>query len=409
MIYRNLFLFFITIIGCLSFSYAAIQLTKGTTANTNNLLHVIPDNIAPTDSNNKPESPAVLKEKDRMDNAIQIALLLDTSGSMSGLIEQAKTQLWNILNELTKTSKDEEVPSLEIALYEYGNPSKTNHKYEINQLSPFTTDMDYISEKLFSLRTNGGEEYCGAVIKQSIDDLDWTNKSGLKMIYIAGNEPFNQGPIGYKKVCIEAQQRNIIVNTIYCSDGSRGDSREWSVGATVGGGEFFSINHNEKTAFVETPYDDEINSLNNELNKTYHSFNSYGESKVQNMLLQDSNAGSYSRENAVKRAKFKSSKQYKTEDWDLVENYQKDKTILEKANIKDEKLSKMSKVELEKEIERMALKRKEVKSKINELDKKRVQYKKDKIKADKKNNLGNSIIKTVKKQAKAKGYKTEEN
>ncbi|MEK7483916.1 MAG: hypothetical protein AABZ60_06265, partial [Planctomycetota bacterium] len=30
---------------------------------------------------------------------IQMVILLDTSGSMDGLIEQAKTQLWKIVNE----------------------------------------------------------------------------------------------------------------------------------------------------------------------------------------------------------------------------------------------------------------------------------------------------------------------
>ena len=33
-------------------------------------------------------------------NLIQMAILLDTSGSMDGLIEQAKAQLWKIVNEL---------------------------------------------------------------------------------------------------------------------------------------------------------------------------------------------------------------------------------------------------------------------------------------------------------------------
>ncbi|MFT4535084.1 MAG: hypothetical protein ACJA1A_001274 [Saprospiraceae bacterium] len=401
MIYRNILLAFVTLGICLSFSYAAIQLTK---TPANSLLHV----PLPADGSISTPISAILTEKERKNNAIQIALLLDTSGSMSGLIEQAKSQLWNILNELTKTIKGEDTPTLEIALYEYGNPSKSSNKYEIHQLSPFTTDMDLISEQLFSLRTNGGEEYCGAVIKESLDNLDWTNKDGLKMIYIAGNEPFTQGPIGYRKVCEVAQDRNIIVNTIYCSDGAKYEARDWRLGATAGGGEYFTINHNEATVFVETPYDDVINQLNGELNKTYHSFNSYGESKVQNLLLQDSNASSYSKENSAKRTKFKASKQYKTEDWDLVENYKNDKTILDKAVIKNERLSKLSKVELEAEIERMAQKREEVKLKINELDRKRVDYKKDKIKSDQKDNLGTSIIKTVRKQAKKKGYKVEE-
>ena len=400
--YRNIFLFFITIVGCLSFSYAAIHFTKKVPTITYN---------TPTAVINKPVeilSPVVLTESERKDNAMQIALLLDTSGSMSGLIEQAKSQLWNILNELAKTSKGEDTPTLEIALYEYGHPSQNSDKYEIHQLSPFTTDMDYISEKLFSLRTGGGEEYCGAVIKASLDQLDWTNREGLKMIYIAGNEPFTQGPVGYRKVCGIAKDRDIIVNTIYCSDGAKYEARDWRTGAEVGGGEYFTINHNEATAFVETPYDDEINQLNSELNKTYHSFNSYGESKVKNLHLQDSNASSYSKENSAKRAKFKASKQYKTADWDLVDNYKRDKSILKKAKLKDEKLSKLSEKELEDEIEKMALKREEVKSKINDLDKKRAIYKKDKLKASTKENLGNSIIKTVRKQAKKKGYETEE-
>ena len=35
------------------------------------------------------------------ENKIQVALLLDTSNSMDGLIEQAKSRLWNIINTLT--------------------------------------------------------------------------------------------------------------------------------------------------------------------------------------------------------------------------------------------------------------------------------------------------------------------
>jgi hypothetical protein len=93
---------------------------------------------------------------------IQLAILLDTSNSMDGLIDQAKSQLWKI----------------------------------VNQVLPLTDDLDKVSQQLFALKTNGGEEYCGAVIKSAIDQLDWSKDSAdLKVIYIAGNEPFSQGPI----------------------------------------------------------------------------------------------------------------------------------------------------------------------------------------------------------------------
>ena len=54
-------------------------------------------------------------------SSIKVALILDTSNSMDGLIDQAKSQLWSVVNELAKARCDGQIPDLEIALYEYGN------------------------------------------------------------------------------------------------------------------------------------------------------------------------------------------------------------------------------------------------------------------------------------------------
>ena len=60
---------------------------------------------------------------------VQMALLLDTSNSMDGMIDQAKSQLWKMVNELSNATKNGESPDIEIALYEYGNDnlSATDH------------------------------------------------------------------------------------------------------------------------------------------------------------------------------------------------------------------------------------------------------------------------------------------
>src|SRR4030095_13126553 len=61
--------------------------------------------------------PAPAKEQ-----TIMIALLLDTSNSMDGLIAQAKSQLWKIVNQVAAAkSVDGKQPNIKIALYEYGN------------------------------------------------------------------------------------------------------------------------------------------------------------------------------------------------------------------------------------------------------------------------------------------------
>ena len=81
---------------------------------------------------------------------IQVAILLDTSGSMQGLIEQAKSRLWNIVNTLTTLKYNGKTPKIEISLYEYGSYYRYKGDY-IRQITPLTTDLDRISQELFAL------------------------------------------------------------------------------------------------------------------------------------------------------------------------------------------------------------------------------------------------------------------
>src|SRR5215204_3864192 len=104
---------------------------------------------------------------------VQLAILLDTSNSMDGLIAQAKTQLWQIVNEFIGAKQDGKAPKVEVALYEYGNDGLSKEKGYVRQVAPLTVDLDKISESLFALKTNGGSEYCGWVIRDAVKDLAW--------------------------------------------------------------------------------------------------------------------------------------------------------------------------------------------------------------------------------------------
>ena len=83
---------------------------------------------------------------------------------MDGLIDQAKSQLWKIVNELATTKKDRHPVDLYVALYEYGKDAIPSQEGHLRNIVPFTQDLDKISDELFKLKTNGGEEYCGKVI-----------------------------------------------------------------------------------------------------------------------------------------------------------------------------------------------------------------------------------------------------
>src|SRR3989337_2424063 len=81
------------------------------------------------------EEPAPAREQKP---PVQIALLLDTSGSMSGLIDQAKAQLWKVVNELATAKRGGVRPDLRIALYEYGNDALSAQGHWIRQVSALT-------------------------------------------------------------------------------------------------------------------------------------------------------------------------------------------------------------------------------------------------------------------------------
>ena len=163
------------------------------------------------------KEPAGKPAKETTKPLVQIAILLDTSGSMEGLIEQAKSQLWRIVNEFAKAKQDGVTPEVQVALYEYGKSSLAAASGWVRQIQPLTTDLDKISEELFALRTNGGDEYCGWVIKDAVNDLAWSPEGNVyKAIFIAGNEPFTQGPVNYTDSCKAAITKGIIVNTIHC-------------------------------------------------------------------------------------------------------------------------------------------------------------------------------------------------
>lgn len=110
----------------------------------------------------KPTVDAPVKPEVDNTNKIQIALLLDTSNSMDGLIDQAKTQLWKVVNTFIDAERNGQKPFVEVALYEYGNNGNAVGNDWVRLVSPLTRDLDDISGKLFGLKTNGGEEYCGS-------------------------------------------------------------------------------------------------------------------------------------------------------------------------------------------------------------------------------------------------------
>jgi len=343
---------------------------------------------------------------------IQVAVLLDTSNSMDGLIDQARTQLWRVVNELATAKKNGVSPDLRVALYEYGNDGLPAAKGHIRKVLALTTDLDKVSEELFALKTNGGSEYCGQVIDEATKGLDWSaSNNDLKLIFIAGNEEFTQGSVNFREACKRAIAKGIVVNTIFCGDRQEGINTHWKDGADLADGSFLTINQNERVAEIPAPQDKEIARLGAELNKTYIAYGENGSAGAGRQAAQDSNAVAAAPSVNVARQAAKAKAVYSNASWDLVDAKKEGAVDLDKINPKDlpAEMQKMTPAERKTYVAAKEKQRADIQSQIKKLDVERTKYIAEEMKKQKpgSSTLDRAVISATRSTGEKKGYRFE--
>ena len=341
---------------------------------------------------------------------VQIAMLLDTSSSMNGLINQTKNQLWSIVNELTSSEKDGDNPIVQVALYEYGNSRLLREKGFVKQILSFTRDLDEVAEELFALKTSGGQEYCGTAINKTVKNLKWSKKDDVyKVIFIAGNEAFTQGSVDFRIAISNAKKKGIFVNTIFCGTKQAGIAMQWRKAAELAVSEYTNINQGAAVARIETPQDMELSKLNRRLNTTYMAYGRGGAKALKRKHKLDTLAAPAGASVMNERIFNKAQESEAISSWDLISAIETGK--IEQKNIKNEQLpeelKKMSKKEREKLIAKKLLERKKVKAKILKLQKERKKYiaEKERENASAPSTMGKAVINAIRKQASQKGFK----
>jgi hypothetical protein len=369
----------------------------------------------PKDSPSTPAEPILLtavKEPAPEQRHVDLAICLDTSGSMQGLIEAAKTKLWDIVNDLALAKP---APKLRVALLTYGNDGHNAENGWVNIDSAFTEDLDLISQQLFAMTTNGGTELVGRVIKAASEQLEWTpGDDALKLIVVAGNESADQDQqFAFRDVCKATISKGVMINSIYCGNIADDIAPAWKEVSALADGHFAAIDHNHGTVVISTPFDAEIASLSVSLNGTYIPFGAQGQVYAANQQEQDQNAASLGVAVAAQRGGCKAGAVYRCSNWDLVDACKVQTFKLE--DIKDEDLPEnMRAMTLEQRrafIAQNDAKRIEIQAKVADLNSKRQQVVDAELKkmtagSDKSFDL--AIRKAIRAQAAAKGFQFEE-
>lgn len=339
---------------------------------------------------------------------VELAICLDTSGSMDGLIEAAKLKLWDIVNDLALATP---TPRLRVALLTFGNDGHLAEDGWVRVDSPLTEDLDEISRQLFALRTNGGTEYVGRVLREAGEQLEWTpSDSTLKLVVVAGNESADQDQtFRYADVCKDLISRGIMVNAIYCGNPADEIAPGWREVALLADGHYAAIDHNNGNIVIASPFDDKLAELSSTINRTYLAYGEKGAWGATNQAQQDANAQTLNSAVVAARCQSKGSAFYSNEHWDLVDACRN--AAFKLADVKDEDLpeSMRGKTLEQKQaiVADMAAQREAIQKEIADFSARRQAYVNEELKkhqSEEDRSFDTALRKAIRAQAMSKGF-----
>ena len=201
---------------------------------------------------------------------VEVAFVLDTTGSMSGLIEGAKKKIWSIANTIVDQYPGAEIRFGLVGYRDLGDEYVTRH-------FPLTTDVQSIYAQLLLFRAGGGgdtPESVNEALDVAVTKLGWSDKNQVKadrILFLVGDAPPHMDYAQDRKypvVIAEAVKQGIIVNTVQCGD--MGSTRQiWQKMAGLGKGDYLAIPQDGgRTRVITTPYDEEIIIIQRRLNVT---------------------------------------------------------------------------------------------------------------------------------------------
>ena len=198
---------------------------------------------------------------------VDLVFVLDTTGSMGGLIEAAKDKIWSIA---TTMARAQPAPEIRIGLVAY----RDRGDQYVTQVFDLTTDLDSMYAHLMEFKADGGGDGPEAVnqaLQEAVERMSWnTQASTYKAVFLVGDAPPHmdyQDDVKYPATLALATQRGIVVNTIQCGNDSSA-TQPWAQIAALGAGDFLRVEQNGSAVAITTPYDDKLARLSAALDRT---------------------------------------------------------------------------------------------------------------------------------------------
>ncbi len=343
-------------------------------------------------------------------HSIEVVFVLDTTSSMSGLIQAAKEKIWSIASTMASAQQSPDIKMGLVAFRDRGDAYVT-------KVLDLSEDLDSMYAQLMDFKAQGGgdgPESVNQAMDDAINAISWSRDNSVyKVAFLIGDAPPHmdyQDDVKFPETLQIAKRKGIVVNTIQ-SGQQRVTAPVWQKIAQLGYGEYFQVENSGNAVALSTPFDKKLSDLAASLEDT-RIF--YGDPKQRELQAKKANASKKLRkemsESALaRRSAFNATASGEANflgNSELVDAITSGRVDLD--DIADEELpaslSAMKSEEQEIHIAKQARRRDQIKQEIQKLSESRQRYIKAQLAPEAAvESLDEKIYSAVKNQAKAKG------
>lgn len=197
---------------------------------------------------------------------VDVVFVLDTTGSMSGLIQTAKEKIWSIASTMASAQPS---PEIRVGLVGYRDRGDAY----VTKVVDLSSDLDSVYAKLMEFQAGGGgdgPESVNKALYDAVHAMSWSDRDqSYRTIFLVGDAPphMDYNEVQYPAIMAAAREKGIVVNTIQCGNLST-TVAPWTSIASLGGGNFLQVEQSGSAVAFATPFDEEIAALSAKLDAT---------------------------------------------------------------------------------------------------------------------------------------------
>jgi Mg-chelatase subunit ChlD len=198
---------------------------------------------------------------------VEVVFVLDTTGSMGGLIHAAQEKIWSIASTLAQAQQAPEI-SMGLVAYRDRGDAYVTRVVDLNK------DLDSMYSKLMDFTADGGgdgPESVNEALNAAIERMSWSqDPSTYRVVFLVGDAPPHmdyQDDVKYPQIMAAAAAKGIVVNTIQCGN-MPSTVAPWRQIAALGHGRYFTVEQAGSAVAIATPFDAKIAELAANLDET---------------------------------------------------------------------------------------------------------------------------------------------